>query len=78
MFAFVRDKRLLLVLDNYEHLLAAAEFAGALLQAGPGLTLLVTSRAPLRVRGEREYPVAPLLVPELALYLRGRRGARSR
>jgi non-specific serine/threonine protein kinase len=61
---FVRDKRLLLLLDNYEHLLAAAEFAGALLQAGPAVTLLVTSRAPLRVNGEREYAVSPLLVPE--------------
>ncbi len=61
---FVREKCLLLVLDNYEHLLAAAEFAGAILQAGPGVTLLVTSRAPLRVNGEREYPVSPLLVPE--------------
>ncbi len=60
---FLREKRMLLVLDNYEHLLAAAEFAGALLQAGPALTLLVTSRAPLRVRGEREYPVAPLPLP---------------
>ncbi|MHB8573802.1 MAG: ATP-binding protein, partial [Dehalococcoidia bacterium] len=61
---FLRDKRLLLVLDNYEHLLAAAEFAGAILQAGSDVTLLVTSRAPLRVSGEREYPVPPLLVPQ--------------
>src|SRR5438067_485698 len=50
---FLRDKRLLLLLDNYEHLLAAPEFAAALPQAGPGVILLVTSRAPLRVRGER-------------------------
>ncbi|HLZ71294.1 MAG TPA: LuxR C-terminal-related transcriptional regulator [Dehalococcoidia bacterium] len=61
---YVREKRLLLLLDNYEHLLAAAEFAGALLQAGLAVTLLVTSRAPLRVNGEQEYPVSPLLVPE--------------
>ncbi len=60
---FLRDKQLLLVLDNYEHLLAAAEFAGALVQAAPLVSLLVTSRAPLRVRGEREYPLAPLPVP---------------
>ena len=64
LLRFLRDKRLLLVLDNYEHLLAAAEFAAHTLQAGPGVTLLVTSRAPLRVNGEREYPVSPLLVPE--------------
>ncbi len=57
---FLREKRLLLVLDNFEHLLAAAEFASVLLQAAPALTLLVTSRAPLRVNGEREYPVSPL------------------
>ncbi len=61
---FLRDKHLLLILDNYEHLLAAAEFAGALLHAAPAVRLLVTSRAPLRVTGEREYAVAPLLVPE--------------
>ncbi|HZQ34769.1 MAG TPA: AAA family ATPase, partial [Dehalococcoidia bacterium] len=61
---FVREKRLLLLLDNFEHLLAAAEFAGELLQAGPAVTLLVTSRAPLRVNGEQEFPVAPLPVPE--------------
>src|SRR5207253_437302 len=60
---FLRDKQLLLVLDNYEHLLAAAAFAGALLQGAPDVRLLVTSRAPLRVAGEREYPVAPLPVP---------------
>jgi predicted ATPase/DNA-binding NarL/FixJ family response regulator/transcriptional regulator with XRE-family HTH domain len=57
------EKRLLLVLDNFEHLLAAAEFVAFLLQAGPDLSLLVTSRAPLRVRGEREYPLSPLPLP---------------
>ncbi len=61
---FLRDKQVLLVLDNYEHLLAAAEFAAALLQAAPAVRLLVTSRAPLRVTGEREYAVAPLLAPQ--------------
>jgi predicted ATPase/DNA-binding XRE family transcriptional regulator len=59
----VRHKRMLLVLDNYEHLLAAAEFADALLRAGPGPTVLVTSRAPLRIPGEREYGVPPLPLP---------------
>ncbi|MHB8578034.1 MAG: ATP-binding protein, partial [Dehalococcoidia bacterium] len=63
---FIREKQLLLVLDNYEQLLAAAEFAGVLLQTGPGLTLLVTSRAPLRVPGEREYAVPPFPLPESA------------
>ncbi|MHB8574345.1 MAG: TIR domain-containing protein [Dehalococcoidia bacterium] len=60
---FMRDKQLLLVLDNYEQLLSAAEFAGTLLQGAPQVSLLVTSRAPLRVPGEREFPVAPLPLP---------------
>ncbi len=64
LLRFLLDKHLLLVLDNYEHLLAAAEFAEALLQAAQRVSLLATSRAPLRLRGEREYPVAPLPVPE--------------
>ncbi|HLZ69855.1 MAG TPA: tetratricopeptide repeat protein [Dehalococcoidia bacterium] len=61
---FLRDKRLLLVLDNYEHLLPAAEFVGALLQAIPTVSVLVTSRAPLRISGEWEDPVAPLPLPD--------------
>ncbi|HLZ72209.1 MAG TPA: AAA family ATPase, partial [Dehalococcoidia bacterium] len=61
---FLRDKQVLLVLDNYEHLLAAAEFAGAMLQAAPQVRLIVTSRAPLRVTGEQEYMVAPLPLPD--------------
>ncbi len=60
---FLRDKQLLLILDNYEHLLPAAAFAGALLQTGPGVRLLVTSRAPLRISGEWEYPISPLPLP---------------
>lgn len=61
---FLREKHLLLILDNFEHLLAAAEFTGALLQNAPRVSLLVTSRAPLRIPGEREYAVSPLPVPE--------------
>ena len=60
----LRDKRLLLVLDNFERLLGAAPEVTALMEACPGLAVLATSRAPLRVRGEREYPVAPLGVPD--------------
>ncbi|HLZ68984.1 MAG TPA: adenylate/guanylate cyclase domain-containing protein [Dehalococcoidia bacterium] len=59
----LREKRLLLVLDNYEHVLDAAEFAAVLLQAAPAITLLVTSRTVLRLRGEREYPLALLPLP---------------
>ncbi len=50
----------LLVLDNFEHVLSAAPPVADLLTSVPSLRLLVTSRAPLRVRGEREYVVGPL------------------
>lgn len=61
----VRHRRLLLVLDNFEHLLAAATVVADLLAAGPGLRLLVTSREALRLRGETEIVVPPLVVPDL-------------
>ena len=54
----------LLVIDNFEHLLGAAELVGRLLRAGPALRVLVTSRAPLHLTAEHEYQVAPLRVPE--------------
>jgi predicted ATPase/DNA-binding XRE family transcriptional regulator len=50
----------LLVVDNFEHVLDAASLIADLLTSVPPLKLLVTSRAPLRVRGEREYAVGPL------------------
>jgi len=53
----------LIVLDNVEQLQGVAGFVGELLVGAPGLTLLATSRAALRVRGELEYPVPPLGVP---------------
>lgn len=56
----VRDKRLLLVIDNFEHLMDAATELGDLLSAGRGVKALVTSRSPLRLYGEREFPVPPL------------------
>ncbi|MGI8607240.1 MAG: BTAD domain-containing putative transcriptional regulator, partial [Gaiellaceae bacterium] len=62
----LRRRTLLLVLDNFEHLLEAAPLVGELLAAAPGLTALVTSRAPLRVSGEHEYSLAPLGVPSSA------------
>jgi predicted ATPase/DNA-binding SARP family transcriptional activator len=62
---FVRDKALLLVLDNCEHLAAAcAELAERLLRAAPGLKVLATSREVLGVTGEVRWPVPPLAVPE--------------
>jgi predicted ATPase len=60
---FIRNRHLLLVLDNFEHLTAAATQVLDLLQDASGLKVLVTSRAPLGVYGEREYPVPPLPLP---------------
>ncbi|HEY7036174.1 MAG TPA: tetratricopeptide repeat protein, partial [Thermomicrobiales bacterium] len=57
--------RLLVVLDNVEHLIAAATVVGDLLAACAGLTILATSRQPLRLRIEREYLLAPLALPDL-------------
>ncbi len=54
------DRATLLLLDNFEHVLKAAPLVAELLKSIPSLKLLVTSRAPLRVRGEREFAVGPL------------------
>jgi predicted ATPase/DNA-binding CsgD family transcriptional regulator/DNA-binding XRE family transcriptional regulator len=64
--ASLRRKRLLLVLDNFEHLLAAREAVLDLLEACPQVVVLTTSRVALRVRGEREYRIAPLELPDQA------------
>jgi predicted ATPase len=63
--AFLRDKHLLLVLDNFEHLLPAAPHLANLLTSCPNLKLLVTSRATLHIQGEHEFPVPPLALPDL-------------
>ena len=60
---YVRDKNLLLFLDNFEQLISAAPVVGELLKAAPQLKILVSSRVPLNLRGEREYPVPPLDLP---------------
>ena len=62
---FLRAKQMLLLLDNFEQLLAAAPFVSELLAACPNIKLLITSRAPLKVRWEHEYPVPPLALPAL-------------
>jgi predicted ATPase/DNA-binding XRE family transcriptional regulator len=54
------DRATLLLVDNFEHVLKAASLVAELLTSIPSLKLLVTSRAPLRVRGEREFAVGPL------------------
>jgi predicted ATPase/DNA-binding NarL/FixJ family response regulator len=61
---YVVDRELLLVLDNFEHVLAAGEFVGQLLDASTLLRIVVTSRSPLRLSGEQEFPVPPLTVPQ--------------
>jgi predicted ATPase/predicted Ser/Thr protein kinase len=56
--------RVLLLIDNFEHLLVAAPMLSDLLAAAPGLKLLVTSRAALRVQDENEFPLQPLALPD--------------
>jgi predicted ATPase/transcriptional regulator with XRE-family HTH domain len=56
--------RALLVLDTFEHLVPAAPLVYAMLLSSPDTTFLVTSRSALRLRGEREFPVPPLQLPE--------------
>ena len=62
--AHVSERELLLLLDNFEQVVEAAPELSQLLEACPNLRLLVTSRELLRVRGEVDYPVAPLAEPE--------------
>ena len=63
---FLATKEMLLVVDNCEHLLAAAPFIGALPGFGNAVTLLATSREPLAVGAERCFPVSPLSLPSEA------------
>ncbi|TML76960.1 MAG: protein kinase, partial [Actinobacteria bacterium] len=63
----LRERRLLLVLDNFEQLLDAAPVVGDLLAAAPRLWVLATSRAPLRLAAEHEYPVPPFDTPDADL-----------
>jgi predicted ATPase/transcriptional regulator with XRE-family HTH domain len=57
------SRQTLLVLDNFEHLMAAATDLSLLLAQCPALRVLATSRAPLRVRGEQEFALHPLSIP---------------
>jgi len=61
---YLRDKQLLLVLDNFEQVREAAPVVEELLAAAPGLKLLVTSRVVLHLYGESEFSVPPLDVPD--------------
>ncbi|HEV2798123.1 MAG TPA: helix-turn-helix domain-containing protein [Nocardioides sp.] len=62
--AHLAGRRVLVVLDNLEQVLSAAPVVADLVSRVPGLTVVSTSRAPLRVRAERELPVGPLALPE--------------
>ena len=61
---YLRDRQTLLVLDNLEQLPGAAALLDGLLSTAPGLKILATSRIPLKLYGENEFPVPPLSLPE--------------
>ena len=69
--AFLAPRTALLLLDNFEHLTAAAPFLADLLAACPGLTVLVTSRVVLHLSGEHRFPLSPLALPDLGSTWRG-------
>jgi non-specific serine/threonine protein kinase len=71
MVSALGARPLLLVLDNFEHVLPAAPLLTELLAALPRLTIMVTSRAALHVSGEHEYPVPPLALPVADAVTRG-------
>jgi predicted ATPase/transcriptional regulator with XRE-family HTH domain len=62
---YLTSKSLLLVIDNFEHVLEAAPIVSEVLRDATRVKVLATSRAPLRLRGEREFPVEPLEVPDV-------------
>jgi predicted ATPase len=62
----LRDREILLVLDNFEQVIVAAPAVSAILGAARRIRVLATSRSPLRLEGEREIPVAPLDLPGAA------------
>jgi non-specific serine/threonine protein kinase len=62
----LRHLELLLLIDNFEHVVAGAPVVADLLAACPALTVLVTSREPLRIGGEYRYPISPLSIPASA------------
>jgi predicted ATPase len=62
----LRQRTALLVLDNFEQVIEASPTVGALLSGAPRITMLVTSRGPLRIQGEQEFSVPPLELPDAA------------
>ncbi len=81
LHAYLSDRSMLLVLDNFEHLLDAAGEVEAILRASPSTKVIVTSRAPLHIAGEQEYPIGPLRAatstdPAGQLFIERARGVR--
>src|SRR5215469_17884963 len=66
LLGYLRERQLLLVLDNVEQLVSAAPLAAQALEGAARLKLLVTSREPLRVRDEQVVPIHPLALPDPA------------
>ena len=65
LIAYLRQRELLVILDNCEHVISETRLlAGAVLRECPGVTLLTTSREPLKIAGERTYRIPSLSVPE--------------
>jgi predicted ATPase/class 3 adenylate cyclase/Tfp pilus assembly protein PilF len=62
---YLKEKHLLLMLDNFEQVIDAANQVSQLLSSCSNIKVVVTSRIPLRIRGEKEYPVSPLQLPDL-------------
>ncbi|HEV3234499.1 MAG TPA: adenylate/guanylate cyclase domain-containing protein [Candidatus Dormibacteraeota bacterium] len=65
----LRDKEMLLVLDNFEQILEAAPAVAEILKTAPAVKVVTSSRAPLRVYGEQEFPIPPLSLPDLSAKL---------
>jgi predicted ATPase/class 3 adenylate cyclase len=68
LMTYLADRELLLILDNYEQILPDAALVGEMLASAPGLRMIITSRAPLHLTAEHEYPVPPLRLPDEQLH----------
>jgi predicted ATPase/class 3 adenylate cyclase len=72
LHAYLRDRAILFVLDNFEQVIDAADAVGRLLSAAPGCAAIVTSRERLAIAGEQEYPVPPLSPEDAAVLFTAR------
>jgi predicted ATPase/class 3 adenylate cyclase len=73
---YLAERSVLLVLDNFEHVVDAADRVSSILRSSPASRLIVTSRAPLRIGGEQEYPVPPLAGSAVRLFTERARAVR--